>query len=194
MKFEISRLWLKSLMLSLTLVFSLPTFSQLEPTASVTLAWDANDPGDNIKNYTVHWGTSPKTYTHSLNVTSTTAKISGLSKALTYYFAVTATNATSTSDYSNEVFSKYEAPVKVAPYSIPGSSLKVGPDGKVEFEVVGIENGYCVVETSYDLVNWQYLTELSFDMQKTIKIIQEAPTNKKVIQKQFFRIKWEDDP
>jgi chitinase len=70
----------------------------------VMLAWDANTEGD-LAGYKVHYGTSSRTYTTSLDVRNvTTCTVSGLSAGQTYYFAASAYTASGAqSGYSNEV-------------------------------------------------------------------------------------------
>lgn len=71
---------------------------------SVELAWDAN-PETNIGGYKLHYGTSARNYTQTVNVGKvTTGVIEGLTKGVIYYFAVNAYNTNGLeSDYSDEV-------------------------------------------------------------------------------------------
>ncbi len=166
-------------------------------TVSASLEWDPNPPSDGIASYKIHWGTASRTYTNSMSVgTATTAKVTGLLKDTIYYFAVTAHDAAGrSSDYSNEVFDKFNIPQppKPAPFSIASGSFKVGPQGEVEMVVNGVPGGYCILETSYDLTNWHQLDELVFDTDEAIRVMIQAPANKKPAAKQFFRIKWEEE-
>jgi len=75
-----------------------------QTTQSVSLAWDApTDPS--VVGYNVHYGTSSSSLTATQDAgASTTATVSGLTTGITYYFAVTAYNASGiNSAYSNEV-------------------------------------------------------------------------------------------
>jgi hypothetical protein len=138
------------------LIFTLSTYiySQTGSTVSATLEWDPNPASENVTGYRIHWGTNPKVYTQSMNVTETTGKVSGLSKNVTYYFAVTAVRGSQESLFSDEVSSLYTEPEPQPPkppYSISSNGgVKVNPDGSVDLTVEGIEGGYCEVETSYD--------------------------------------------
>jgi hypothetical protein len=70
----------------------------------VTLAWDANTESD-LAGYKVHYGTASGSYTTSVDVHKvTTSSIATLTAGQTYYFAVSAYNATNKeSGYSNQV-------------------------------------------------------------------------------------------
>ena len=71
---------------------------------SVTLAWDPNSEAD-LAGYIVSWGTSPGSYSASLNAGLQTAwTVPNLPNGVRYYFAVQAYNiAGLRSDYSEEV-------------------------------------------------------------------------------------------
>jgi hypothetical protein len=71
---------------------------------SVTLAWDANTESD-IGGYTLHWGTSSRSYDRSVDVGNVTQyTLTGLQEFQTYYFAVRAYNTDALqSAYSAEV-------------------------------------------------------------------------------------------
>jgi hypothetical protein len=70
----------------------------------VTLAWDANTESD-LAGYKVHYGTASGSYTTIVDVHKvTTSSIGTLTAGQTYYFAVTAYNASGNeSGYSNQV-------------------------------------------------------------------------------------------
>ena len=80
------------------------------PVKTATLTWDApttnadGTPLTDMGGYKVYYGTASGKYTFSLDVGNiTTYRIEGLSPG-TYYFAVTASDASGNeSDYSNEV-------------------------------------------------------------------------------------------
>ena len=77
----------------------------------VTLAWDANTELD-LAGYKVHYGTASGSYTTSVDVHNvTTYTVTGLTAGPTYYFAVTAYNASNNeSGYSNQVSYSVPAP------------------------------------------------------------------------------------
>jgi len=82
------------------LAFALPARS-----GTISLAWDPSS-STNLAGYRVHYGSSPGTYTQSLDVGNTTsATVTGLADCSTWYLSVKAYNTagnTSTA-YSNEV-------------------------------------------------------------------------------------------
>ena len=107
-----------------------------QTTQSVSLAWDApNDPS--AVGYNVHYGTSRSSLTTTQPAgASTTATVSGLTTGITYYFAVTAYNASGiNSAYSNEV--SYTPP---APTPTPTQTASQPPglaiDAKTSFDQV----------------------------------------------------------
>jgi hypothetical protein len=70
--------------------------------AVINFAWDANAAGDNVTDYKVYWGASTGSYTASQSVgTATTYSINH--PGVTRYYAVTATNVTGESAFSNEL-------------------------------------------------------------------------------------------
>ena len=70
--------------------------------SSLGFAWDANDAGDNVTDYKVYWGASTGSYTSSQSVgTATTYSVNH--PGVTRYYAVTASNATAESGFSNEL-------------------------------------------------------------------------------------------
>lgn len=72
--------------------------------ASVSLSWD-QDPDPTVAGYNMHYGTASLAYSQVVTVgTATTVTIDGLQPGVTYYFAVTAYNASGTESLpSNEV-------------------------------------------------------------------------------------------
>jgi uncharacterized membrane protein YgcG len=71
------------------LLFVLPAYG-----ANVTLGWDASSE-PNLDHYVVYWGTAPGSYSNNSGPIAgdiTSYKVTGLSAANTYYFAVTAVN------------------------------------------------------------------------------------------------------
>lgn len=87
--------------------------------ADVRLEWDAN-PEPEVSSYTLHSGGASRSYTNTVSVTNTTARLPGLSPGV-YYVAVTAhdTNGV-TSDFSDElIFTVPKKPgrVRIVVYS-----------------------------------------------------------------------------
>lgn len=100
-----------------------------ETGGKLDISWNPNSESD-LKNYTVHWGTSPGVYTNSENAGKKTSHtITGLSNGTTYYVAVTATNTSNkTSGYSEE---KTGVPTVVQGIKSPGfiSDLRLDKSG-----------------------------------------------------------------
>jgi hypothetical protein len=72
--------------------------------ADVTVAWDPN-PEPDVAGYKIYYGTSPGSYTASVNAGNITSlAISGLQAGLTYYFAAVAYDSSGNeSGFSNEI-------------------------------------------------------------------------------------------
>jgi hypothetical protein len=72
--------------------------------ADVTVAWDPN-PEPDVVGYKIYYGTSPGSYTASVNAGNITSlAISGLQAGLTYYFAAVAYDSSGNeSGFSNEI-------------------------------------------------------------------------------------------
>ena len=91
----------RTLVGSLTVVAVVLALVPAAAAGSIQLAWD---PSDTATSYTVHYGTSPASYTNSRGVGNTTqTTVTGLPDCATLYFAVTASNVAGTSGYSNEI-------------------------------------------------------------------------------------------
>src|SRR5437868_1236798 len=94
---------------------------------SVTLAWNPNsDPA--VSGYKVSYGEASGNYTQALDLgNATSATVSALVQGHTYYFAVSAYNASAVeSDFSNEV--KYTVPVGNSPPTANDISLAAAAD------------------------------------------------------------------
>jgi hypothetical protein len=91
-----------------------------QTTQSITLAWDI-DTDPTVVGYNLNYGTSADSLTQVQNVGDlTTAKVSGLTAGVTYYFAVTAYDADGVnSAYSNEVSLTLAAAPTPTPTRIP---------------------------------------------------------------------------
>ncbi|HEY2952973.1 MAG TPA: fibronectin type III domain-containing protein, partial [Verrucomicrobiae bacterium] len=116
----------------------------LQAGQSVTLAWDPN-PENDIAGYILYYGVASGNYTSVTNVGNrTTNTVSGLTSAVTYYFAVTAYNTSSLeSDPSTEI--SYTVPPAQANNlpvisAIPGQSTgKNTPTPAIPFTISDVE-------------------------------------------------------
>lgn len=96
----------------------------------VQLAWDPNDPAENVTTYRVYWGTASGVYGSTptdVPATATPGHILFGFPAGTYYFAVTAANGTGESGKSNEVH--IEVPAWSMVNGLPGPAGPAGPPG-----------------------------------------------------------------
>lgn len=103
---------MKKLLTTLFTIFILlPAFAFAGP-GDVKVAWDANDPTDNVTTYRLYYGTETGVYTGSVDVPSVPVDVNGIQTLLytlklqggKYFSAVTAVNDTGLeSDYSNEI-------------------------------------------------------------------------------------------
>jgi hypothetical protein len=101
---------LSLVLLSLFLHTGTPTEVTLETAQTVTLAWDANPVADNVTGYKVHFGTATGSYTTHVDVSNVTQWTTPVLQPATYFFVVTAYNATAESDFSAEVNTGVTAP------------------------------------------------------------------------------------
>jgi len=76
--------------------------SALPSLTSVTLTWTAGA-GPIPTGYNIYIGTAPSSYTYLTSTTATIFTVTGLTSGTTYYFVVTAVNASGESAYSNEL-------------------------------------------------------------------------------------------
>ncbi len=94
----------RKMTLSFLLLFSTLLFCKVGSAAQIKLAWDANTESD-VAGYKIYYGTSPKSYSASVDVGNVTSyHLTGLKGGQTYYLTVTAYNTSrSESSYSGEV-------------------------------------------------------------------------------------------
>jgi hypothetical protein len=86
--------------------------SEAHTALGVTLAWDP-DTDPNLAGYRLYYGTADGVFTHEVEVgTSTTVSVSNLVDGQTYFFVVTAYNASAVES----------APSNEVSYTVPGSA------------------------------------------------------------------------
>ena len=88
-------MWLALLFLSLS--------STSSNAYDLTLAWDANDPADEVLHYTLYWGAESGVYPNSASIGRLQYTVTGLEETQVYFFAVTASNRYGESGYSEEL-------------------------------------------------------------------------------------------
>jgi hypothetical protein len=112
-------LWILAVCAAVVWLFS-ATETLLPAGQPVSLAWDANDPAQNVEFYTIYVGESRGGPYHAeLDVDATpnptaTVMVPGI-PGTCYYFVATASRGDEESGYSNEVFRCYEADPPVDP-------------------------------------------------------------------------------
>ena len=92
------------------------------------------------ESYRIRYGTSPGVYAETTDVTVPEAEISGLQTGQTYYFAVTATNASGSSGYSNEISTRVDVPSQPQINFVYEESERI----TIHWESVPFANGYRV--------------------------------------------------
>lgn len=144
----------------------------LEPSQSVTLAWDPS-PGTNIAGYRLYEGIAPDVYLTMLDLGNLTmATVSNLLQGVTYYFSVTAYDVTG-------LESPFSAPIS---YAVPSNqasfSLALGAGEPVSL-IGSAPAGYVYdVQATTDLTNWTTIGNVTADSTGTIQFTDASgPTN-----------------
>lgn len=104
---------------------------------SVRLKWWKRSTAES---YRIRYGTSPGVYTATADVTVPEAEINGLQSGQTYYFSVTASNTSGTSQPSNEVSTRVELPSQPKINFVYAESERI----TIHWESVPFANGYRV--------------------------------------------------
>lgn len=131
-------------------------------TYGLTLAWNPS-PSPEIVGCHLYYGTASGQYTNTVvvgNVTNVT--ISGLSAGVTYYFAITAVDASGQeSDFSNEI-SYQKEPTQQA---LPAARLKIlnVSDGQVVLNVTGPASHAYYIEATEDFTTWTVIGTVTVD-------------------------------
>ena len=124
--------------------------------AQIGLQWDASADPD-VSGYKIYFGTSSRNYGSPVIVGNTTScTISNLSDGVTYYFAATAMDSSSESDYSNEVV--YTTPSGCTP-SLSAGAQSFGSSGGLGSVVLA--TGPACSWTALSNVPWIILTSNS---------------------------------
>jgi len=128
--------------------------------SDVTLNWDAS-PSGNVSGYRVYFGAESGNYTNMTDVgNATTDTISGLEDGVTYYFVVSAYDATGIeSDFSNEA--TYTPSISVAPPPIPSLQLGADATGQMILTLAGPAGQTFDLLASTDLQNWILIRRLT---------------------------------
>lgn len=117
------RKWLTGLFYGICALLTVANGAGAAPLGQVTVAWDSN-PEPTVTGYRLHYGAASGIYNDTLDAgDSTWATVTGLSQGVTYYFAVTAYDSESESDFSIEI--SYQVPGNTAPSFVQGANLAV---------------------------------------------------------------------
>ena len=91
-------------------------------------------PDSTVTGWTLHYGTSSGSYTGSVALSSTSGTAVGLANGVRYYFSVTSTNSSGTSDASEEVYSTPENYVAVPVLAATTSSSLSGHSASASYD------------------------------------------------------------
>lgn len=131
------------------ILFLTGSFAMAQATQSLNLVWDAS-PDSTVSGYRVYYGTSSGNYTTVIDVgNTTTATISNLTPGTTYYFVVTAYNASGVeSTPSNETAATATGSPTVA-IATPGNSLNFNGPSTVTLSATASEVGGSIVKVEF---------------------------------------------
>lgn len=138
-----------ALLVTLLLNSSLALGATAPTSYTVNLAWDAN-PESDVVGYRVHYGTTSGNYTASVEAGNlTTNAIPGLASGVTYFFAITAFNASGlNSGFSNEI--TFMPGLQTA----PTASLSILSTGQIVMTIHGQMGHTYEIQASQDLITW----------------------------------------
>lgn len=146
--------------------------------SSVQLAWNPS-PDTSVVGYRVHYGVATEQYTNSIvvgNVTSTT--ISGLVNGTTYFFAITAYDASGMqSPFSNEIS-----------YAVAYSQLQVRANAarQMILTVAGQVGHVYAIEATQDLTTWTTIGSATAGAGGTVDFID---ANAASFVRRFYRLR-----
>lgn len=146
--------------------------------SSVTLAWDPS-PDPAVTGYRVHYGVVVGQYTNSLAVGNATATtVAGLVNGVTYYFAITAYDASGVqSQFSNEIS-----------YQVAFSQLRISalPGQEVRLTVAGQVGHSYDIEATQDFTTWAVVGAVTAGASGSVDFIDE---NAASFPQRFYRLR-----
>lgn len=129
---------------------------------SLTLGWNPS-PSPEIVGCHLYYGTVSGEYTNTVVVGNvTTVTVLGLSSGVTYYFAITAMDASGQeSDFSNEICYRQE----LSPLALPGAQLQFHrlSDGQVMLGMTGTVGHTYDIEATEDFTTWTVIGTVTID-------------------------------
>ena len=148
------------------------------PGNGVTLAWDRS-PDSSVIGYRIYYGAASGNYTNSVAVGNvTTNAVQGLTSGVTYFFAVTAYDASGLeSSFSNET--SYTVPT-----GLPTVQLRVASNGQVVLTVRGQIGHTYEIQTSEDLKTWTATATATVGASGSVEFVD---TNAASFSKRFYR-------
>lgn len=155
-------------------------FSATSPaTHSVTLMWDHNLGADETTGYRVYFSTTSQSYSDSVAVGNvTTGTVSGLTGGVTYYFAVTANDASGLeSGFSEEV--------SYMP-RVPRMQTRVMPGGPMMLIIEGLIGHTYYIEASEDLTNWNVIGTVLLESEEALNFTDPDAAS---FAKRFYRLR-----
>jgi hypothetical protein len=152
--------------------------SPIQAAPSVTLAWDSS-PDPTVVGYNIYSGVASGTYTNRVDVgNATTGNISNLVEGTTYFFAVTAYDASGLeSDFSNELS-----------FTVPGAlttlQIHSASGGHFIFSVTGPMGTTYDIEATEKFTNWIKIGTVTLGSGGSVDFID---TNAASFPKRFYR-------
>jgi fibronectin type 3 domain-containing protein len=144
----------------------------------VTLAWDRS-PDSSVTGYRIYYGAASGNYTNSVAVGNvTTNAVQGLTGGITYFFAVTAYDASGLeSSFSNET--SYTAPT-----GLPTVQLRMASNGQAVLTVQGQIGHTYEIQATQDLKTWPTIGITTLGASGSVDF---ADTNAASFPKRFYR-------
>lgn len=159
-------------------------------TYNLTLAWYPS-PSPQVVSCKLYHGTASGEYSEVVevgNVTSVT--VSNLLPGVTYYFAITAVDATGQeSDFSNEASYRQELPP--TPTTAVQLQLARDPDGSVRLQLAGPPSRTYDVEASEDFVAWTVIGTATLDADGSLDFTDTDAVN---FEQRFYRAREAQPP
>lgn len=144
----------------------------------VTLAWDRS-PDSSVTGYRIYYGAASGNYTNSVAVgNATTNVLQGLTGGVTYFFAVTAYDASGLeSSFSNET--SYTVPT-----GLPTVQLRKASNGQPVLTVQGLSGHTYEIQVTQDLKTWTNIGTATLAASGAVDF---ADTNAASFSKRFYR-------